>query len=37
MTAIKFIALLTPAIGGLMVGGFAYWIATRPEKRHPAE
>jgi hypothetical protein len=39
MTTMQFIAMLSPAIGGLLVGGFAYWIATRPEKRkhHPAE
>lgn len=38
MTGLE-LSLLITATGGLLVGGVAYWIATRPgkEHRHPAE
>lgn len=31
------IALLIFPTAGLIIGAVAYWIATRPEKHHPAE
>ncbi len=40
MTDPVFLSLVWAAVGGLVVGGAAYWIATRPEKpskQHPAE
>lgn len=39
MTTPQLIALLMPPAGALLIGAWAYWIATRPEQkpRHPAE
>ena len=39
MTTHQAIALLMPSVGGLLIGAWAYWIASRPEKKphHPAE
>jgi hypothetical protein len=40
MTALQMIALLMTPLGGLLLGAWAYWVATRPEKNsrhHPAE
>ncbi len=40
MTTYQVIALLYAPVGALLIGAWAYWIATRPEKpepRHPAE
>ena len=35
-----FVAVMVPPLGGLLIGAWVYWIATRPEKKspqHPAE
>jgi len=37
MTTNEVIALLLTPVGGLAIGLVAYWLATRPEKHHPAE
>ena len=40
MTLDQFLVFLTVPAGGLLLGAWAYWIATRPVKdapRHPAE
>lgn len=36
MTGLEW-TLLIYATAGLAVGGLVYWLATRPEKHHPAE
>ena len=37
MTLYEFLAFMTIPAGGLLIGAWAYWIATRPEKKphHP--
>jgi|GEM_PF-6772961 len=38
MTTMQIIALLVTPMGGLLIGGAAYWMATRPARQHhPAE
>ncbi len=40
MTVPQAVALLMTPVGGLLIGAWAYWLATRPEKKpphHPAE
>lgn len=32
-----YLALLLFPTAGLVIGGIVYWIASRPEKHHPAE
>lgn len=38
MTVLDVVALFMMPVGGLLVGGIVYWIATRsPRSEHPAE
>lgn len=36
MTGLELTLIIMPT-AGLVIGGLVYWLATRPEKHHPAE